>query len=167
MWTEFANSLIVAVLPITNANLWHWTVKLICTPLSCFLWRNFCHKHSLGNGILVPVFFFFKFTTMLLLLVQFSFGYSQKILWLNHLIYRLFWSTISCSKVRSIVFQFLHCFFFFCGVFPLNNIKPVKQEKIWLLLIKKAKEGILFIGNFATLLYIWLVKPLGHILMLD
>jgi len=41
-----------------------------------------------------------------------------------------FWSTISCSKVRSIVLKFLHCIFFVCGVFPLNDTMPVKQEEV-------------------------------------
>lgn len=80
---------------------------------------------------------------MLVLLVQFSFGCSQKILCLNVLIHRLFWSTVSCSKVRRTDLS-IYIAFFIHGVFPLNDTKLVKQEEMGFLLFKMRKyDGIL------------------------
>lgn len=74
--------------------------------------------------------------------MQFSFGCSQKIICLNVLIYRPFWSTVSCSKVRRIDLN-IYIAFFVYGIFPIN-IKPVKQEEIVFLLFKMTKYGEIF-----------------------
>lgn len=94
---------------------------------------------------------------MLIILVHFLFGCSQKIPCLNVLIHGHFWSSVSCSKVRRIDLNTYIAFFIY-GIFSLNNIKTVKQEEIVFLLFLMTKYGgVSLTGNYAKFLYMTMI----------